>query len=124
MAIIRKGDEEATRALAKRAVKQQSVRNRTPKSVLNKAGLVDSYLNDRSVMVNPDGTATAKNPRTGRREAFEGPVSGSNAMLNKKMAKRNRQTLGSGVIKAGRIVKGSAALQASVNKAHPKKSGK
>ena len=110
MAIIRKGDEEATRALAKRAVKQQSVRNRTPKSVLNKAGLVDSYLNDRSVMVNPDGTATAKNPRTGRREAFEGPVSGSNAMLNKKMAKRNRQTLGSGVIKAGRIVKKETQL--------------
>jgi hypothetical protein len=118
MAIIRKGDAQATRELAKRAIKQQSARSRASKKSLNEAGLVDNYLNERSVMVNPDGTATAKNPRTGRREAFEGPISGSNTMLNKKMVKRNRQTLGSGVIKAGKVVKGSASL---LKKPQPKK---
>jgi len=129
MAIIRKGDKAAELQLKIRAIKQSTRRMDASDSRKTKAGLAFTNKSKTAITSDPSKIMVSKDKSgkvsaTYRGEPFEGPVSGGAISASKNNKKKSLQRNGSGVIKGGKLVKGSAALQASVLKKNPKRKSK
>jgi hypothetical protein len=118
MAIIRKGDKKAELKLRVRAVEQSENRRKASDDRKVKAGLEFKNKSNTSITGDPSKIKVTKDKSgktsaTYRDEPFTGPISGS-AVANKVTRdKKNKQNLGSGVIKAGKVVKGSHTMKSN-----------
>jgi hypothetical protein len=111
MAIIRKGDKVAEAALRKEAVKQASARkkaspNERERAGLKRAGNIMIDTKTKKAYTRELGNSVTGNAFGVVRKDASGPISGSSVGAASRADKSRKMMSNSGVIKAGKVVKG------------------
>ena len=122
MAIIRKGDKKAEEGLRQQAEKQSKQRAMSSQNQLESAGLSDRlvHIDTKTGRAHTLTLGAPGNAFKLSSVQFSGPISGSSSQEWKESQKNSVKESGSGVIKAGKVVKGNATTK-RIAKAQGKK---
>ena len=121
MAIIRKGDKKAEKQLQAQAGEQMIARAKATPAENKKAGLVERGT--ITIIKDKKGKFSAERKLSSSKSVpFEGPISGSTG--RKRQPEKSIRPGGSGVIKAGQVVKGDKVAKVVAKTQRAKKKSK